>query len=148
MIRPTSDHYERLLELRTGLRRFLHWSEDQSREQGITPAQHQLLLAIRGHRGDHGPTVSDVAHSLMLKHHSVVGLIDRAQAAGLVRRERDRIQHALVRLQLTDEGERCIEALTAAHLAELSHLAPAMEALWGAAGASLPSLDEALRHQT
>ena len=46
---PTDEDYRRLLELRTGLRRFLRWSESQAEAAGLTPAQHQLLLAIRGH---------------------------------------------------------------------------------------------------
>ena len=69
--------YRRLLEFRTGLRRFLHWSEEQARAAGVTPAQHQLLLAIRGHDGA-GPTIGDVADYLLLRHHSAVGLVDRA----------------------------------------------------------------------
>ena len=44
--------YEDLLALRTGLRRFLRWSEQQAEAAGLTPAQHQLLLAVRGH-ADH-----------------------------------------------------------------------------------------------
>ena len=43
--RPTDEDYQRLLELRTGLRRFLRWSEQQAEAAGVTPAQHQLLLA-------------------------------------------------------------------------------------------------------
>ena len=35
----TDDDYRRLLELRTGLRRFVRWSEQQARNAGITPAQ-------------------------------------------------------------------------------------------------------------
>jgi hypothetical protein len=42
-------HYERLLDFRTGLRRSLRWSADQAAMAGVTPTQHQLLLAIRGH---------------------------------------------------------------------------------------------------
>ena len=55
--------YRRLLEFRTALRQFLYWSETQAVAAGITAAQHQLLLAVRGHRGDRGPTVGDVAAS-------------------------------------------------------------------------------------
>jgi len=43
----TDADYGRLAEFRYGLRRFLHWSEQQARQAGITPTQHQLLLAIR-----------------------------------------------------------------------------------------------------
>jgi hypothetical protein len=47
--KPSDEDYRRLLELRTGLRRFLRWSEQHAQAAGLTPAQHQLLLAIRGH---------------------------------------------------------------------------------------------------
>ena len=55
---------------------------DQARAAGLTPAQHQLLLAVRGHDGD--PTIGDVAEHLMLRHHSAVELVDRAERAGLL----------------------------------------------------------------
>src|SRR5919198_3816810 len=83
---PTDEDYRHLLELRTGLRRFLRWSEEQAQAAGVSPAQHQLLLAIRGHPDPRGPTIGDVAEYLLLRHHSAVGLVNRAQAAGLVER--------------------------------------------------------------
>lgn len=130
---PTTADYARLLDLRMGLRRFLHWSEEEARAHGVTPAHHQLLLAVKGHP-DQAPTVSDLARALVLRPHSVVGLIDRAQSAGLVRRRRDPSYPSLVRLYLTPAGEDRLESLTQAHLDELTRLAPAMEALWAAAG--------------
>jgi len=129
---PTEDDYRRLLELRTGLRRFLRWSEQQARAAGLTPAQHQLLLAIRGHPDSRGPTVGDVAGHLLLRHHSAVGLVDRAEAAGLVTRRPDAANLSAVRLQLTPEGSHRLDALSELHLEELEHLAPTMHALWGA----------------
>lgn len=72
---------QRLLDFRKELRRFLRWSEQSAREVGLTPAQHQLLLAIKGHI-DGAPTISDVADDLMLRHHSVSELIERAATAG------------------------------------------------------------------
>jgi DNA-binding MarR family transcriptional regulator len=62
--------YKRLLDFRTGLRRFLRWSADQAATAGVTPAQHQLLLAIRGHPDPAGPTIRDVAGYLLVRHHS------------------------------------------------------------------------------
>jgi DNA-binding MarR family transcriptional regulator len=129
---PTDEDYRRLLELRTGLRRFLRWSEQQARAAGLTPAQHQLLLAIRGHGDERGPTVGDVADYLLLRHHSAVGLIDRAEAAGLVVRRPDDRNSSVVRLELTDRGSRQLDALSELHLGELEHLAPTMHALWAA----------------
>jgi hypothetical protein len=37
--------FEHLLELRSGLRRFLSWSEQCAKAVGLTGAKHQLLLA-------------------------------------------------------------------------------------------------------
>jgi len=124
--------YRRLLELRSGLRRFLHWSEQQARTAGLTPTQHQLLLAIRGHADPRGPTVGDVADHLLLRHHSAVGLIDRAAGADLVVRGQDPDNPSAVRLQLTELGARKLEELSELHLEELAHLAPTMQALWDA----------------
>ena len=122
--------FTHLLELRTGLRRFLRWSERQAKAVGLTPAQHQLLLAIRGHPDPAGPTVGDVAEYLVLRHHSAVELIDRAVAAGLVKRRRDRRNGSAVRLALTPTGRAKLDALAEMHLEELSHLAPTMSSLW------------------
>jgi DNA-binding MarR family transcriptional regulator len=115
------EDYERLLEVRDGLRRFLHWSEEQARAAGVTPAQHQLLLAVRGHRGA-TPTVGEVADHLLLRHHSVVGLVDRAEALGLVIRHRDAQDHRVVRVGLTRRGEAILAALATEHLEELRRL--------------------------
>jgi DNA-binding MarR family transcriptional regulator len=124
--------FTRLLQLRTGLRRFLRWSEQQAKAAGLTPAKHQLLLAIRGHGNESGPTVGEIADYLVLRHHSAVGLIDRAVADGLVSRNRDAQSKSIVRITLTDEGMERLEALSEAHLEELAHLAPTMRALWDA----------------
>jgi DNA-binding MarR family transcriptional regulator len=127
---PTDDDYRRLLELRTGLRHFLHWSEEQARAQGITSAQHQLLLAVRGHPDPLGPTVGEVADYLVVRHHSAVGLIDRAVAAGLVVRRPDPVRPGTVRVVLSDRGRESLDSLSKLHLAELTRLAPTMETLW------------------
>lgn len=119
---PTDADYARLLELRTRLRGFLHWSEEQASAAGITPAQHQLLLAIRGHDDPRGPTVGDVAHYLLSRHHSVVELIDRAGSLGLVRRVPDAEDHRIVRLRLTPKGAGKLRRLSRLHLAELRRL--------------------------
>lgn len=133
--------FEQLLLLRTGLRRFLRWSEHQAQAAGLTAAQHQLLLAIKGHPDPAGPTVGEIADYLVLRHHSAVGLIDRAVAAGLVRRNRDASNNSAVRVTLTRSGLKKLDALTETHLEELAHLAPTMSTLWHAlehAGHSTP----------
>ena len=116
--------YRRLLQFRTGLRRFLRWSEEQAEKAGLTPAQHQLLLAVRGHEGTSGPTIGDVAGYLMLRHHSAVGLVDRAVKAGMLERHEDAEDRRIVRLRLTPQGARTLQQLSAAHLEEIKRLAP------------------------
>lgn len=132
----TDEQYGQLLNLRTGLRRFLHWSEEQADAHGLTPAQHQLLLAVRGSGTAHGPTVGELSEALVLRHHSVVGLIDRAQSAGLVSRHRDPTRHSLVHIQLTARGQKALRDLSQTHLQEIAELAPAMQALWQAIATS------------
>ena len=122
--------YTRLLTLRTGLRHFEAWSAQQARAAGLTPAHHQLLLAVRGHAGPEAPTIGEVADYLLLRHHSAVGLVDRAESARLVRRARSEDDHRVVRLYLTDEGAARLEALSALHLEELERLALDLPAAW------------------
>ena len=124
--------FTRLLQLRTGLRRFLRWSEQQAKAAGLTPAKHQLLLAIRGHPNPSGPAVGEIADYLVLRHHNTVGLIDRAVADGLVKRTSDPGSKSVVRVTLTPIGVDKLDALSEAHLEELAHLAPTMRALWRA----------------
>ena len=121
---------------RDGLRRFLHWSEQQAKAAGLTGAQYQLLLAVRGHPD--APSVGDVADHLLLRHHSAVELVDRAERAGLVRRVPDASDQRVVRLELTPDGEASLAELAAAHLEELSRLRPSFEGLWR----HLPPVDD------
>ncbi len=125
---PGDADYATLLEFRDGLRRFLHWSEQTARAAGVAPAQHQLLLAIRGHGSS--PSIGEIADHLMLRHHSAVELVDRCVRAGLVRRTHDQADHRIVRLELSAEGSRRLSALSSAHLEELSRLRPRLDVLW------------------
>lgn len=124
--------YRRLAELRYGLRSFLHWSAEQAKSAGLTPTQHQLLLAVRASEAQRGPTVSDIAAILLIRHNSAVELVDRAQEAGLTTRERDADQHSVVRVNLTGHGSAMLESLSGLHVRELAQLAPTMRGLWAA----------------
>jgi DNA-binding MarR family transcriptional regulator len=116
--------FEHLLAVRTGLRRFLRWSEEQAAAVGLTAAQHQLLLAVKGHPDPAGPTIGAIADYLVLRHHSTSELIARAAAAGLVDRNPDPNNGSVVRVTLTKSGARKLNSLAAAHLEELARLAP------------------------
>lgn len=128
------DDYTRLLELRAGLRKFERWSRQQAAKAGLTPAHHQLLLAIRGHPGKHGPTITDIADYLQVQHHSVVGLIDRAVDAGLCQRTPDNDDARVIRLSLTRNGRQRLRSLARVHYEELARLGPQMQQLWTGLG--------------
>ena len=111
--------YRALARFRHALRVFLRFSEDAARQEGLTPGQHQLLLAVRGYPSEEAPTIGEVADYLQLQHHSVVELVDRAVAAKLVRRDADVHDRRRQRLSLTSHGAKTLERLSAAHRAEL-----------------------------
>ena len=106
-----------MAEFRYQIRRFLRFSEQAARRAGLEPAQHQLLLAVKAHDGE--PTVGDLAERLQLRHHSVVGLIDRLAESGLVRRTRAEGDRRQVRVRLTPKGEAVLRKLSLDHRAEL-----------------------------
>lgn len=119
----TDEHYRRLLAFRTQLRRFDHWSSAAAAEHGLTHAQHQLLLAVRGHDAEQGPTIGDVAAYLLVKHHTAGELADRVVELGLVERVRVDTDHRFVRLRLTSRGRHIVEELAETHVEELNRLA-------------------------
>ncbi|MGH3856776.1 MAG: MarR family winged helix-turn-helix transcriptional regulator [Pseudonocardiaceae bacterium] len=121
---PLDDgQYARLLTFRVGLRRFLNWSAQHAASVGLTPTQHQLLLAIRGHPDSCGPSVGELAGYLCTRHHSAVQLIDRIEQLGLIARNRDEdADRRIVRLTLTEAGEEKLNLLSAIHVEELARL--------------------------
>lgn len=128
--RVTDADYTRLLRLRTRLRKFEHWSAEQAAAMGLTASQHQLLLAIRGHKDDDGPTIGDVADYLLVRHNTAVELVNRTQELGLIDRHRDGSDHRVVRLALTEEGRKRLNALSADHIEELARLAEVVDELF------------------
>ena len=111
-----ASEYRALSEFRCQIRRFLHFSEAAARSEGLEPQQHQILLAVRGLADRQGPTVGELAEHLILRHHSVVGLIDRLEQHGLVERVRDDADRRQVRVILTPDGAKIISLYPAQEL--------------------------------
>jgi DNA-binding MarR family transcriptional regulator len=128
-IQPTKQDFRHLLHFRVTVRRFLRWSEAQAAEVGLTPTQHQLLVAIKGHTGPRPPSIRELAEYLLLQSHSTVGLVDRAEASGIVRRSPDPDDARVARVELTEKGDTLVTELTTAHLARLYELAAALNNL-------------------
>lgn len=145
MAQPTRADFERLLGFRVALRQFERWSEGRAREVGLTHVQHQLLVAIKGHGGHKPPTVGDLAAYMLLRPHSTVELIDRAEAAGLVRRVPDDVDGRVVRVCLTEQGDQVLQKLTSAHLERLHSLAAVLDDLVDSADQSAD--DDALEDE-
>jgi DNA-binding MarR family transcriptional regulator len=124
--RPTQADYEALAEFRYLIRRFLAFSQEAARAAGLTPRQHQALLAIKGFPAGRPVAVGDLAEQLNIRHHSAVELVDRLAEAGLVRRMQDAGDQRRVLLSLTARAEEDLAGLSAAHLDELSRIEPVL----------------------
>ena len=118
----SKDDLERLAEFRYQLRRYLRFSEEVTRRGGITPLQYQLMLQIKGFPGREWATVGELAERLQAKHHGVVSLISRCEAAALVKRSISRSDRRRVDVQLTRKGDKCLQQLARLHRAELLSL--------------------------
>ncbi len=105
-----ANRYASAALFRAELRRFLRVSEDCSRRFGITPRQHLLLLQIAGAEGGRS-TVSELVTTLALTQSAVTELVQRAEAAGLVKRTSSATDGRVVHLSLTAEGERRLAAV-------------------------------------
>ncbi|MFK7692726.1 MarR family winged helix-turn-helix transcriptional regulator [Paenibacillus sp. HJGM_3] len=114
--------YEQLAEFRYKLRIFIHFSENAAREVGLTPQQHQLLLAIQGYPGRDYATVSEAAEKLQITHHACVGLVTRCEKSDLVKRRPNPNDARSVHISLTDKGIELLGRLSAVHLKQLRNL--------------------------
>jgi DNA-binding MarR family transcriptional regulator len=103
---------------RYALRKFLRFSENAARQCGVTPQQHQLMLGVAGYTGRGSATVSELAEFLQERHHSVVGLVERAVQNGLVRRVQGTTDRRFVVVSLTRRGEEVLSKLAKLHQEE------------------------------
>jgi DNA-binding MarR family transcriptional regulator len=111
-----------LAQFRYALRKFLRFSELAARRCGVTPQQHQLMLGIHGFTGRGAATISELAEFLQERHHSVVGLVERAVQSGLVLRTQDATDRRVVNVTLTAGGRKKLLQLTRMHYGEAQRL--------------------------
>lgn len=125
---PVNVNYRALAEFRFVLRRFLIFSEDAAADVGLTSQQHQVLLAIKALSEGEAVSVRDIARQLLLRHHSIVELIDHLVKLDLVERVPDREDRRRIRIGITDLGEARLRELSAVHLRELHAIGPYLAA--------------------
>jgi len=90
---------------------------------GLSPQQHQALLAIKGTPVDH-VTIGILAERLGIRHNSTVELIDRLITNGLVERRHNPRDHREVLIDLTNRADQILANLSLAHRNEIRKLAP------------------------
>lgn len=112
-------HYRSLARFRHALRVFLRFSELSAREAGLTPAQHQLLLAVRGWSEPSPPAIGDLADFLQSRPHSTLELARRAEQAGLIELTTDPGDRRRQLVALAQKGEAKLDALSRLHRDEL-----------------------------
>ena len=135
--RALSAHDYRLLaEFRYLLAKFLAFSEAAAQAAGLSPRQHQALLAIKGFADGQEVSVGALAERLNIRHHSAVGLADRLVASGYLMRRTDPEDGRRIFLVLTLAGEKKLAALSAIHRDELQRLTPLLKPLLAQLGAS------------
>ena len=133
----TPDEYQALAEFRYQIRRFLHLSEEAATEAGVEPRQYQFLLALKGLIQQERVTIRDLAERMQLRHHSVVGLINRLVERKLIERRRGEHDRRQVYIHLTPKGEALLRKLALYHRGELQASGPALvEALHALMGVS------------
>ncbi len=129
----TDSDYVALADFRAALRSFMAFSEAKAGDVGLSPQQHQALLAIRGAPADRA-TVGYVAERLVLKSHSASGLINRLEALGLIERQVAQADRRRTLLALTSRSEALLAELSATHREEIRRLKPLLVELLGRFG--------------
>jgi len=124
----TPEEYEALAEFRYNIRRFLRLSEEAAAKAGIEARQYQFLLALRGLIEQKRVTITDLAERMQVRHHSVVGLINRLVERKLIERRRGDSDRRQVYIHLTNRGEDLLRRLALYHRGELLASAPALVA--------------------
>jgi DNA-binding MarR family transcriptional regulator len=125
MTRPLQD-VQRIAAFRSALRRFERTTELAAQRAGLTPRQYLLLLAVEGTPdGSSRVTIGELAERLQLAQSTITGLVDRAQAAGLVTREPGSHDGRIVCVVGTSRGRRQLEEAIAALDADREAIAEA-----------------------
>jgi DNA-binding MarR family transcriptional regulator len=109
-----------LAEFRFQMRKFLSFSEIASERCGIPAQQYQLMQVIAAMPEGQQASITYLAERMILRHNSTVELVDRAERAGLVKRESDPTDMRRSLVQLTPEGEQILQRLVTEHVSELA----------------------------
>ena len=118
----TKKDFDTLSDFRYQLRRFLRFSEEETRKWGVTHLQYLLLLHLKGYPDREWATIGELAERLQSHHHGVVSLVSRCEKLALVTRQQSRTDRREVEIHLTPKGTRLVDKLARLHHDELKKL--------------------------
>jgi DNA-binding MarR family transcriptional regulator len=116
--------YAALAEIRYRIRQFLRGSDAAALECGLEPQQYQLLLALHAFPDPTEASIRAISERLYLKHHSTVGLVDRLEARGYVKRLPGKRDQRQVIVALRPQGMHALERVVSQRLHELRESGP------------------------
>jgi DNA-binding MarR family transcriptional regulator len=122
----TTADYQALAQFRFVIRRFLNGSDSAARSVGLEPRHYVALLALRGLPSEQEASIRTLAEQLQIRHHSAVGLVDRMEKCGLLRRQPCIERRNTVLLSITARGKRLLSRLVRHRTTELRVKAPAL----------------------
>lgn len=125
----TKKDYETLAAFRYELRKFLNFSERTAETHGLAVQQYLALLAIEGFPGRNFVSIGELAERLRIAPHSAVGLADRLEEVGLVKRQASTEDRRRVTIRLTRKGKTRLEKLARVHRLELQTAGPLLAGL-------------------
>lgn len=80
------------------------------KEQGLSPAQYNVLRILRG-AGPHGLSCREIAERMITRDPDMTRLLDRMEKRGVVARERKQIDRRVVTTRVTPAGLKLLKAL-------------------------------------
>lgn len=120
--------FELVADFRYSLRCLLRQTELEAAKLGITPQHYQLMLAVKGFPGREWANITELAERLQVRHNAVIGLVNRAEARGLLERRHDQTpgDRRVVQVHVTPAGEEVLGQLTAVLRAERERVSAAV----------------------
>ena len=84
-------------------------SETELRQLGVPQMHAEVLMIVKGEDGPVTP--AEISRSLFREPHTISGLLTRMEKQGLVKRVRDLQRKNMVRIAITDKGEKAYRKL-------------------------------------
>jgi len=88
-----------------------------------------MMLAIKGAPGKESLSIGEISDRLLVRHHTIVELVDRLADIGLVKRTPDPTDRRKIQVALTRAGNAAIDQLSSIHVEELKSIRPTLQML-------------------